>query len=164
MEKPNDYDSAEGITFQNKPEAGPYVFKIVNAETATAKESGNEMIVLSLDIAEGPFAGFYKKISEQYGKNKYIKHYRVTSNVPYFKGDITSIEKSNPGFAFDFDEKKLIGKVVGGNLREEEFIGNAGIASSLKIAFLFPVADVNKIKPMKPKLLPKKDETSDVPF
>ena len=37
---------------------------------------------------------------------------------------IWRIEKSNEGFHWDWDEKKLIGKVIGINMQEDEYNGN----------------------------------------
>ena len=42
------------------------------------------------------------------------------------KGFTTAIENSNPGYTWDFNEKKLKGKVVGLVLGEEEFLNSSG--------------------------------------
>ena len=43
-----------------------------------------------------------------------------------FKGFTTAIENSNSGYTWDFDEKKLKGKIVGLVLGEEEFLNSSG--------------------------------------
>lgn len=39
----------------------------------------------------------------------------------YFKGCITAIEESNPGYKFNFDERTLDNKLVGIIFRDEEY-------------------------------------------
>jgi hypothetical protein len=158
MFKPSNYDTEEPKTFSNEnPVAGPYIAKIISAEETNSK-AGNKMLVLSIDIAEGPFKSFYSDLSNRVTKNCLLKHYRVLSedNAGYLKGDILAIEHSNEGFKYDFNEKSFEGKFVGINLREEEYKASDGnIKISFKILHLCGVPDVKKgaIKAPKPKLL-----------
>ena len=149
MQKPQGYETAEVREYQgfNSPAPGAYILGIVSAE-ATQSKSGNDMLVLSLDIADGEFKGHYRRKQEQFGGSKLLKHRRVTStetSLPYFKGDIKAIEESNNGFKFDFDESKLRGKFVGGMLGEKEFEGRDGeIATTLEVSFLCSVEKVRR--------------------
>lgn len=158
MKKPDGYDSAEakqGGVFRN-PEAGGYILGIVNTDMRKTKDEGRDMLVLSLDIADGEFKYFYRELSLKLSKDCYLKNYLVCEgdNVPFFKGAITAIEHSNPGFVFNFDEKTLIKKLVGANLREEDYINkNNEVKSILKIAYLCGVESVRKGLPI---LEPKK--------
>jgi len=52
-------------------------------------------------------------------------------SLQYFKGFILAIEKSNPGYKWDWDEKKLSGKLFGGVFGQEEFRAGDG---SIKLA------------------------------
>jgi hypothetical protein len=171
MQKPTDYDStqeATGGSFDNPP-AGGTILSIVKAEEVAVKNgehAGEPMLALELDIALGPYTNFYRKLSDKLGKSMYLRHNRVLSQVNYFKGDIKAIEKSNPGFTFNFDEKTLIHKLVGGALREEEYIHGATqeIRSSLKIAFLCSIEDVKKGLPVpKPKRISFTSNTNQQP-
>lgn len=176
MNKPNGYDAAQATTFEGggMPLPGAYVLGIISAECKESR-SGNEMLVLSLDIVEGQYKNNYRNLGERLKKDCLLKHYRVTDteqSLPYFKGDIKAIEESNPGFKFNFDEKTLRGKYVGGMLREEEYEKSDGtIATVLKIAFL---CSVEKVK-SGTLVTPKKKEfdgyvphqstsTDDLPF
>lgn len=47
-------------------------------------------------------------------------------SLQYFKGFITVIENSNPGYKWNWDEKTLVGKLFGGVFGEEEYKGNDG--------------------------------------
>jgi hypothetical protein len=140
MNKPNNWESIKPETGGefSRPSAGAYVFGIIKDETTTSR-SNNEMLVLSLDIAEGEFKKYFKDLSEKLNKDFFLKHYRVLTeaSIPYLKGDITSIEKSNPGFVYNFSDGSLRGKLVGGMLREEEYLDKNGmVKTSLKIMYL----------------------------
>ena len=158
MQKPNGYDDAkeEWGVFDNPPPGG-HILGIIKAEEVKVKNgehAGEPMLALELDIAEGKYKNFFRDLSEKLGKSMYLRHNRMTSQTNYFKGDIKTIEKSNPGFIFNFDEKTLVRKLVAAALREEEYIHAATqeIRSSLKIAFLCSVEDVRKgIQVPKPK-------------
>jgi hypothetical protein len=171
MFKPQGYDGVEAKNFQNdKLGAGPYVGVITFAEEKQSK-NGNQMLVLNVDIAEGPFKGNYAALSQRLAKDCYLKHYRVLSedNAGYLKGDILAIEHSNQNFKYDFEEKSLIGKFVGINLREEEYFGNTGeIKSNVKILHLCSASDVRKgaIKAPKPKTVQRGAPNVDdsIPF
>ena len=45
---------------------------------------------------------------------------------PFFKGVICSIEKSNNGYRWDWNEKSLVGKRFGGIFGREQFLTGAG--------------------------------------
>jgi hypothetical protein len=143
ISKPDNWGSIEPQTTGefSRPSAGAYVFGILKDEHTTSKNK-NEMIVLSLDIAEGEFKGHYKNLSEHFKSDNLLKHYRVVSeqSMPYFKGDIKAIEESNKGYEYNFSEGSLRGKLVGGMLREEEYINKNGEKKTiLKIMFLCSV-------------------------
>lgn len=155
MQKPNEYDQTQGqvagADFPKVP-AGGYVLGIVSAEETRSKK-GNAMLHLRLDIAEGEFRRFYTKLSEKLEKDIYLDFYQLIDgeSLPFFKGAIETIEKSNPGFRFNFDEKTLVNKKVGANIREEEYEKNGDVKTSLKIAHLATVEDVKKGLEVLPK-------------
>jgi hypothetical protein len=165
MQKPNGYDTTTPQSGMIEyPEAGPIKCIIIAAKTEISS-NGNEMLVLDLDIHEGKFAGFYaRKFNNDERENKrwQLKHYRLTNeeNVGRLKGDIKAIEESNPGFIFDFNESSLVNKVVGCNLREEEYLNSKGeIKSSLKPVYLFPLKDILKQKHLSKKEVKEKTDS-----
>ena len=92
------------------------------SETTTCKEQ----LCLELDLAEdGEFKDYYQKQFDNSTKKdkKWGCIYRqLTQESPeYFKGMITAIENSNPGFKFNWDENQLVGKKVGGVFGLEEY-------------------------------------------
>jgi hypothetical protein len=126
MNKPNGWETTEAKSFgvNQKPPAGAYVMKILAAKDASSS-GGRPMLSLCLDIAEGPFKDNFKKLLDFFKKNnpesKYpLVHRRCQDGeqLPYFKGDLKAIEESNEGFKFNFDEKTLVGKLVGCMLGE----------------------------------------------
>ena len=54
-------------------------------------------------------------------QSRSIRSYK-TNALPFFKGFITAVEKTNPGYTWDWDEKKLIGKNVIAVFGEEDLM------------------------------------------
>lgn len=82
-----------------------------------------EYLEIYFDITKGEFANYYATWKANDGKDhsKTIRSYK-TSALPFFKAFTTAVEKSNPGYHWDWDEKKLIGKKVIGVFGEEEYV------------------------------------------
>jgi hypothetical protein len=106
---------------------------------------------IAFDIADGEHEGFYDRQFKRKKQNnadaKWPGMYYQTikeDDLKYFKGFITVIENSNPGYKWDWDEQKLKGKIFGGVFGEEEYTGNDGqVKTSVKCRF---VASVDRIK------------------
>lgn len=103
--------------------AGGYVIRI----TAATDKADKEYLELLYDIAEGPEAG---RFSDSFWADKpyahrFIRSYK-DSALGMFKAFTNAVEESNPGYAWDFDEKKLTGKIIGVVLGEEEYRTNRG--------------------------------------
>lgn len=132
IRKPEGYDEAQAYTGESMQlPAGLYVCKVVQAQESTT-EWGREQFILLYDVAEGNHADFYRKQYEMSRKSSQdakwkgvYRQYMDGASVPFFKGLITSIEKSNAGFHFPFgkenNEKTLIGKKFGAVMGREEF-------------------------------------------
>lgn len=61
-----------------------------------------------------------------------------------FKGFLTAVKESNPGFVFENQEKRLEGNLVGLVLAEEEYMGNDGKVK--KRLYVSAVRSVEKIR------------------
>lgn len=112
--------------------AGGYVAKILDAKVQSY--DFGDMLVLSFDIAEGPYSGFFKR---DYTANpNEDKKWRgtVRLSIPKddgterdewsknsFNGFIYSIEDSNPGYTWDWNEAMLKGKMIGVLFRNKEW-------------------------------------------
>lgn len=122
MRKLNLQNVQEFTPFE-KVEAGGYICGIYAVEDVPEKE----YLKISYDIVEGEKKGFYSKLKKEKGWELplFIASYKESA-LPFFKGTITSVEKSNKGFKFDDDETKLVGKKIGLVLFEKERINNKG--------------------------------------
>lgn len=169
MLKPIGYDTAEvtlpGIRL---PKAGPVILGIKTAVVDVGRNN-YEYLLLFLDIAEGPFKNFYREQSERWNRRRYLRHFQSTGGAatPYFKGFISAVESSNPGYTFHFDEKSLVGKKIGGNLRDTEYRRRDGtIGMALRVAYLCSVISIKagEHRALAPKRLtdPVQDYTSPV--
>lgn len=147
IQKPAGYDTAEAREggFQ-EPKAGPYILGIVRADVE--KKGGVQKLVMQLDIASGRFKHYFKKQGDRFQKNRFLRVFQdidTEKGLPHFKGIILAIEQSNPGYIFEFDEKTLVGKFVGGNLRDEEYEKQDGsIGTCLRIGYLCSVGSVER--------------------
>lgn len=130
IRKPQGYDESWTYTGESRSlPAGCYVCEILGA--IEENHNGHERFVMQFDIAEGEYKGFYqqqyKAAKERNAGAKYKgehKQYMDGNSVPYFKGLITSIEKSNPGYSFPWNlegnEKTLKGKKFGAVMGREQ--------------------------------------------
>lgn len=120
--------------------AGGYVCSILSAKVEEYSETYH-VLVLAIDVIEGEYKDFWKKDFDTNDNaiRKWRGTYRIT--VPnddgteqderskrIFGNFIWSVQESNPGYAWDWDEKKLKGKKLGvlyGN-KEWEIDGRTG--------------------------------------
>ena len=129
----NDWAQAEVYTgeFRQIPPGG-YVCRILDAKV----ENGGfgEQLILKFDVIEGEYKGFFA--SRPAEMRTFIMTKDGTTN-PFFKGLITAIEESNPGYAFTatWDERTLIDKPVGVLFREEEYLNRNGEPRTATRAF-----------------------------
>ena len=128
MNKPNDWDTMEGKEFgenENLP-AGVYKCRIMSAYSQTSK-SGNEMLVLELDIVEGEHEGHFAKLADVNEKLLFqCRYYQLTegNSAKFYKGLINCIEQSNPGYKWDFEPSSLKGKLCCGAFGKEQYVSN----------------------------------------
>lgn len=140
MQKFADYDTTQVNEFgeYERLKLGGHICKIleVKIEKLTTKEGKDfEQLSLKIDIAEpDEQAGFYNRKFVQDAqidalKAKWKGFYKLTipndSSEEFiktnFKTLVTSIEKSNPGYVWNWEENTLVGKVFGGVFGIEEF-------------------------------------------
>lgn len=136
--------------------AGAYVCGIVSARAGLTRNN-TEMLVLDIDIAEGQYRGIFNRKNEsraKYGRSTSwpASLYQPTENADgspneFYKGLITAIEESNPGYVWNFDETTLRGKMIGIVFQEEEFLaldGSGTIQTSTKPRWARTVDAVRK--------------------
>ena len=170
MEKVQGYDEAQAITGEyEKLNAGGYICKIINAKEERSKNSGKRMLVLALDIIEGDKKDFFRKrFDENTNSDKkwsagavYRQMLEGEKAAGFLKGLMTSLEASNEGFKWDWDEKKLAGLKCGAIFGEEEYEkmdGSVGVTT--KVKFIRTVKSIREgnFKIPEIKKLPEKGE------
>ena len=153
MDKPLNYDSEQAATGEYKIfPAGGYVCKILGAKVEQS-QSGREMLVLRMDVAEGDYKNYFTQLwEEKVQTNKDAKWgcvYRQLTDgdsTKFFKGMIVAIEKSNPKYQWNWEESSLKNKLVGAIFGVEEFESNkdGSILKSSKIKWLRSVESIRK--------------------
>lgn len=154
MRKYEGYEKAEAVIPGDYEilQPGGYVCKILKVQTE--EKYYGTLLRIGFDIAEGEHEGYYRRRfdqKKQYDENaKWPGMYFQTvkqDDLRYFKGFITSIEASNPGFKWDWDEKKLVGKLFGGVFAEEEYEKQNGeIGTIVKCRFVRSVDAIREGK------------------
>lgn len=129
MRKISGYDKIQESGSFKKLAPGGYIVKILDVTDVPDKE----YLKVSFDVCEGNdkdfFANEYKNDTRAEKRwpnaGSFIRSYKEKA-LPMLKGFTTAIENSNKGYTWDFDEKKLKGKIVGLVLGEEEFLNSSG--------------------------------------
>lgn len=166
IDKIENWDSVEPNYGERKMiKPGGYICQVIGVVMEKSK-NGNDMITINFDISEGEEKGYYMKRYKEAPRGNgqeprwQGKYYIVKGTDGYegrLKAFITSIEESNQGFIWDWDEQKLRGQSFGGIFREEEYIANGEIRTSSK---LWQVRSIKTIKSGDFEI-PKKKEISD---
>lgn len=169
MKKLEGYEEAQAITGEyERLEAGGYICKIKSAKEEQSK-SGKRMLVIALDILEGDKKDFFKKRFDEDNRNEkkwpagaiYRQMLEGDKATGYLKGLMTSLENSNEGFKWDWDEKKLANLKCGAIFGEEEYEKMDGsIGTTTKVKFIRTVQAIQEGKFKIPELkkLPQKGE------
>ena len=121
------------------PPAGSFLVAEIKAVNIGKNYSGNEQIECAVDVTEGEwkdcFTNDFEDRRERYGDgSKFRGIFRLTPPVdgdePWvkqkFESNLWCIEQSNANYHWDWDEKKLVGKKVGINIRATKYTGNDG--------------------------------------
>lgn len=171
MEKMNDYDQTEAFTGEyEKIKLGGQICEIKEAKIDKSK-SGKDMLAIAFDIAEGENKGYYKRKFDNMAQASVDAkwpgvHRILLQNLegkcnPYFKGFISSVEASNPGYKWVWDEKTLKGKKFGAVYGREQYRGMDGnLKFANKIRFIRSIDKVKDAEIPDDKLL-REDSTSD---
>lgn len=131
MKKFSGYEETKIFTEERLPKGG-YIIRILKVEEVIY--SWGSVLKMDFDITEGEYKNFYQRnFEEQVQEQKKWKgSYRLP--IPQddgskkdgwtksrFKATMQAFEQSNPGFRWNWDEKQLIGKIVGGLFNEKEW-------------------------------------------
>lgn len=99
--------------------AGAYACKIIDVVDVPDKE----YLDVYFDIVEGEFKGYFSALEGNTGKKygRIARSYKATA-LPFFKAFMTAVEKSNPGYKWNWDEKTLANKFITVVFRDEEYL------------------------------------------
>lgn len=156
MQKPQGYDEAQVYGDYETLPLGGHVCKIKQAKIEPY-DWGN-VLVIAFDIAEGSNSGgFYQRQFDSQTENKKWKGtYRVTipvnnpssekeiKTLRIFKTAMTSIEESNIGFKWNWDENALKGKMFGGVFGRKQYDFNNKQGFYTECRFLRSVETIKK--------------------
>lgn len=137
MRKIDDFDKVSEVTERKSVPAGGYVCKVTAVEDVPDKE----YLKVEFDIVEGEYANHGMEMLERHGFNplKMVKSYKESAKG-FFKRFISSIERSNGGYTWNWDEYSLIGKRFGAVLGEEQYRkSNGDIGTRLYVDREMPV-------------------------
>lgn len=151
MERIVGYENAQAMNAGEREviEPGGYICRIISAEERLSK-SNKKMLVIYFDIAEGDKADFYKRRFEEdrkantdpnkevYWRGIYRQMLEGDKAANYLKGLMNTLKDSNPGFEWDWDEKKLAGLKFGGLFGREEYEkqDGSGTAMTTRLRFI----------------------------
>ena len=132
IKRPNNWNEVKEFSDRPKLPLGAYVCRVKKAAVQST-DYGDQLCVL-FDICEGEFKDFFntefaantmedkkwKGVLRQWlPKDDGSEKDEWTKSS--FKGMVTSFEKSNPGYQFDWNEASLVGKLIGILFRNEEW-------------------------------------------
>ena len=132
IRKPNNWNEVQEFSDRQKLPIGAYVCKV--KQVRIQDNSFGSQLCMLFDISEGEYAGFFQK--DYNGNTAQDKKWRGVLRVwvpnddgsdkdemtkRSFKGMVTAFEKSNPGYAWDWNENSLVNKQVGILFRNEEW-------------------------------------------
>lgn len=138
---------------------GGYIVKITYVEDVKEKE----YLRIEWDYTEGELAGAHKECYDNFGfwPAPLFRSYKVKA-AGMFKAFIEAIGQSNQGFAWDWNEKQLVGKWVGIVTREEEYTSNSGeLKTRIIVDRVLPVSAIMNgdfvVQPIKRKEASNRD-------
>ena len=136
MKQYKGYGRKEQVEFELLPK-GAYVIKFLNVKEETNKTGSGSHLKIAFDIAEGEYAGFYKrafdnstKEDKKWSNDAYLYLSCPEDNseqwiVDNFNKFMTAVEDSNEGYHWGWDENTLKDKLVGAKfcIEQSEYEG-----------------------------------------
>ncbi len=122
MKPISNWENIKDNAYKQLPLSG-YVVGILNVEN----DEDKECLRITYDIAEGDFRGYHTERFKNFNYSLpiFYRSYKESA-LSMFKGFITSIEKSNKGYVWNWDESTLKNKKFGIILQEEDYVPSMG--------------------------------------
>lgn len=163
IENWNDIEAKNNEDFKRIVPGG-YICRITKVEDNPEKQ----YLYIEFDVAEGEFTGYGMDFAERNGFTP-LRFYRSYSDkaAGMFKSFIADVEESNaPHFHWDWNEKKLVGRIFGAVLGEEEYRkqnGEIGTRFNVRTKPASAIRD-GKFKVPEKKTLPVEQTASFAPL
>ena len=130
------FERKEQVEWEALPK-GAYVIKILNVKEEANKNSSGTHLKMAFDIAEGEYAGFYRRAfdndtrEDKKWNNDAVIYLSVPEDnspqwaIDNFNKFVTAVEDSNEGYRWGWDENTLKNKLVGAKfcIEQSEFDG-----------------------------------------
>lgn len=172
MEKIKGYDEVPAFTGEfEKLKEGGHVCQIKDAKVEKSK-NGNDMMIIEFDIVgkDDENADYYQRRFENAkqfdieakwpGTHRIMLEDKEGNCNKFFKGFITSVEASNKGYKFNWDEKTLKDKIFGGIFGKEQYVAYDGtLKFSTKLRYIRSTEKINEAEIPEDKLLNNKNTT-----
>ena len=185
MQKPQGYDETVLTAGFDQLSTGGHYLTILGAKEENL--NGYDVLTIQFDTHSTDhqpkyYQDDYARRMSQWPDSKYQGVHRIFLptgspeddkykwSLKSLKGFITSVEESNTGFKFDWNNPALLkGKSVGGVFGEEEYQGQDGIKTTVRLRYFVsndsvPGAKAPKTKTLKPESRATLQEASDLPF
>ena len=143
IKKPQNWENVQEFAEWTKLPLGAYVCKV--KQVAVQNTAAGNVLAVLFDIVEGEYKEYFAKdFSANQNANKkwrgvlrqWLPKDDGSDNDEMtkrsFKGMVTSFERSNPGYQWNWDEASLVGKTVGIMFRNEEWEYNGKNGWSVK--------------------------------
>ena len=130
MEKIENWETVEakGMDDFKALPIGAYECVIKDARVNLNSESGKKTLKISVDIAKGEYQDYFLKrynnntnTDKKWDNNACRFLGNEGDSIPFLKGFLTSVENSNPGYKWNWDETTLKGKKICGVFQYEEY-------------------------------------------
>ena len=129
MKPINNFENIQASTGEfSRLKPNGYICKITDVEDIPLNAQGKgDYLNIEYDIADGEFKGYFKEQFEKWNKwnGTFIRSYKEKA-LGMFKHFINCVEESNGGFSWNWNERALIGKVIGLVIGEEEYVKKNG--------------------------------------
>lgn len=132
IRKPNNWENVQAFSDRAKLPLGAYVCKV--KQVRVQDTNYGQQLCLLFDVTEGEHAGFFQRdFNANVNPDKkwrgllrvwlplYDGSEKDEITIRNLKGLITSVENSNPGYVWDWNETSLVNKMVGILFRNEEW-------------------------------------------
>lgn len=172
------FEAKKSGGFIDLPPVGAYVAEIQDVRFVEGEDGKRDRIECMMEITEGEFKGRYHEVfndqQERFGNATYKGVFRLVCPQDEedvvkrsFEGNLWCVQESNPGYTWDWNEKKLKGKKVGISIRKRLYTYNGKDRETVEIARFETVDDVRngKCKPVRDRDMreSKEEEPAETP-